>query len=394
MVPEDFAPLTIARYQLSLRACEATTLPRFLGSTLRGAFGHALKQAVCVMPHRNCDRCLVSDRCIYPYLFETPPPPDVQQLRGQQNAPHPFILTPLETREFAIENREMPLAPLKSGATPTVRSDMAAAVRLVKRAESTQANPVAGERRHFAVGDELAFELVLLGAAIEYLPYIIYAVSEMAGCGLGAERARFALEEVFAVSEAGDRTRIYAGEGSRLTGQSAANSLVNLIEERINRLARQGVVAALERNEPLRLRFMTPTRIRANDDLQVNLSFAALVKNLLRRVSLLAAVHGAGELALDYRELIARAAAVKTLESKLGWHDWQRYSNRQQTHMKFGGFIGDIAFVGDPSVSNPAVEEPSVNNPLKAFLPLLIAGELLHVGSNTAFGLGKFEIVV
>ena len=94
MKPDDFAGLDIARYLLRLRALEDASLPAFLGSTLRGAFGHALKQAVCVMPHRDCERCMVSERCIYPYLFETPSPEDIPQLRGQRQAPHPFILSP------------------------------------------------------------------------------------------------------------------------------------------------------------------------------------------------------------------------------------------------------------------------------------------------------------
>lgn len=66
MVPEDFAALDLSRYELKLRACEPVSLPAFLGSTLRGAFGHALKEAVCVMNHRDCAKCLVADRCIYP----------------------------------------------------------------------------------------------------------------------------------------------------------------------------------------------------------------------------------------------------------------------------------------------------------------------------------------
>src|SRR5882724_732634 len=94
MLPEDFAALDLSRYELRLRAFDAVGLPAYLGSTLRGAFGHALKDAVCVMPHRNCERCMVADRCGYPYIFETPPPQDLSLLRGQQCVPHPFILTP------------------------------------------------------------------------------------------------------------------------------------------------------------------------------------------------------------------------------------------------------------------------------------------------------------
>src|SRR5258708_7487410 len=58
MDADDFSGLNISRYQLRLRARKPVTLPRYLGSTLRGAFGHALKEAVCVVGHRDCDRCI------------------------------------------------------------------------------------------------------------------------------------------------------------------------------------------------------------------------------------------------------------------------------------------------------------------------------------------------
>src|SRR5713226_6777804 len=94
MSPEDFAPLAISRYELRLRAEEACSLPAFLGSTLRGAFGHALRDAVRVIDGGDCDGCSSADPCAYHYLFETPVPPHVTQLRGQREAPVPFILSP------------------------------------------------------------------------------------------------------------------------------------------------------------------------------------------------------------------------------------------------------------------------------------------------------------
>jgi len=44
--------------------------------------------------------------------------------------------------------------------------------------------------------------------------------------------------------------------------------------------------------------------------------------------------------------------------------------------MKLGGLIGDIVYYG----------------PITPFKPLLEAGELLHVGKGTSFGLGKYII--
>jgi hypothetical protein len=170
MTPDDFAVLDLSCYELTLRASEAVSLPAFLGSTLRGAFGHALKEAVCVMNHRDCARCLVADRCIYPYLFETPVPPDVPQLRGQAQAPHPIILTPpmLKARERAGR----------------VSAHSLADGRRVRLVHSPAESSLEGRHR-MSRGERLTFGLLLMGRAVEYLPYVVYAVSEMARRGFG-----------------------------------------------------------------------------------------------------------------------------------------------------------------------------------------------------------------
>ena len=44
--------------------------------------------------------------------------------------------------------------------------------------------------------------------------------------------------------------------------------------------------------------------------------------------------------------------------------------------MKMGGFMGEIAFEGD----------------IEPFMSLIKAGEIIHVGKGTGFGLGKYII--
>jgi CRISPR/Cas system endoribonuclease Cas6 (RAMP superfamily) len=80
---------------------------------------------------------------------------------------------------------------------------------------------------------------------------------------------------------------------------------------------------------------------------------------------------------LDYRGLIARAGTVVTKHSSLEWVDWERYSNRQRTKMTLGGFVGEVEYEGE------AIEE---------FLPLIAAGEVVHVGTGSSFGLGNYRI--
>jgi CRISPR/Cas system endoribonuclease Cas6 (RAMP superfamily) len=54
---------------------------------------------------------------------------------------------------------------------------------------------------------------------------------------------------------------------------------------------------------------------------------------------------------------------------------WQRSTSKK---MKLGGFVGEVGFEGEG---------------LPEFLPLVPAGEILHVGTGTSFGLGRYRIM-
>jgi hypothetical protein len=362
MRPDDFAVLDLTRFELRLRACEATALPIFLGSTLRGAFGHALKKAVCVMNHRNCERCLVTERCLYPYLFETSAPSDAPLLRGQQQAPHPFILTP---PIFTETERQNEIASHQS--QEGQRSNQYASG--ARKRLHTDFHTDSDARRQFAAGDELPFDLLLMGRAVEYLNYVLDAISHMAYEGLGFKRARFELAGVKSVNACDiAQTPSSRPKNPACASKMDALGLGEIIGTRLINVSAR---------DTIKLRFLTPTRIRVADHVQLELSFELLVRSLLRRISMLAEVHGYRQFDLDYRALIARAAQVKTRSVNLRWWDLERYSNRQKRKLKIGGFVGEIEYEG------AEIEE---------YLPLIVAGEILYVGAGTSFGLGKYKI--
>ena len=83
------------------------------------------------------------------------------------------------------------------------------------------------------------------------------------------------------------------------------------------------------------------------------------------------------ELNIDFKELIEQSKGVQIKRNNVSWFDWERYSNRQETKMKMGGFVGAITFAGE----------------FENFLPFLLLGEYTHVGKGTSFGLGEYEIL-
>jgi hypothetical protein len=74
------------------------------------------------------------------------------------------------------------------------------------------------------------------------------------------------------------------------------------------------------------------------------------------------------------------AARHCTLDTRgLQWHDISRYSNTQQKHLPLGGLLGRSVLTGPSSA-------------LKTLLPLLRLGEQLHIGKETVFGLGQYQL--
>ncbi len=318
--------LRVGVFDFHWRAQESARLPRFKGSTLRGALGWAFKRVVCIRPDGLCERCMVRSSCRYPYMFETSPPVEVSVFRGQRAAPHPYVLEP----------------PLE-------------------------------EKEHYAAGESVTFGLLLLGRAVSSLPHLILAADRAGRMGIGQGRARFVLDAVFARDAEDRSTAIYDGSSGRLTWDAGAPRLDEFIRERQRRLARRSATR-------LRLRLLTPLRLRVGGDLQADLPFDLLVRSLLRRLWQLVLVHGEEAPCLDPHPWIERARAIPTLRQVLAWRDWERYSHRQRTKMRLGGFIGEVEY--ELSEQDHAL-----------FLPLLIVGELLHVGTGTTFGLGKYEIM-
>jgi hypothetical protein len=303
------------RLRFSLRSLGQAHLPSYKGSLLRGAFGHALRSAACAMgPTQPCESCRLRRACLYTRLFETFIEDEPPPfLRGLPTSPRPYIVEPL------------------------------------------------GDEGQLPPGGPLEFDLLLIGQAVDLQPYALLAVERMAANGLGRDRHRFAV----------DRVRWLTPDGGWSEACTSAKGKA--------RLTPAPVLPPPPSPSPSRavLRFLTPTRIKFRDHLAESIGLRALVFAMLRRTLELAHFHVSGaDIDWNFRSLLDHASTLRLATSDLHWHDWQRYSNRQQTKMSLGGFIGTLEIEGD----------------LAPLWPLFRTAEILHVGKGATFGLGKLAI--
>lgn len=126
----------------------------------------------------------------------------------------------------------------------------------------------------------------------------------------------------------------------------------------------------------LQLDLLSPLRLAERGKLiqPDTLDASVLFKALIRRIGVLAELYGQ-PLTLDYLELNRHIAQLK-MEKQLGWMDWFRYSNRQKQDMPLGGLVG--------SVKLHAVSDE--------LWQLIYIGQWLHVGKNSVFGLGNYQV--
>ncbi len=289
-------------------------LPWYKGSTFRGVFGHALKKVVCAPKNQECEGCLLKTQCLYTRVFEP-------SLTGKKNEglkfnakPPPFVIEP----------------------------------------------PLTNETR-FPKGSTFDFSLVLLGEINQNFPYFLYTFDQMGKIGIGrrikGRRGHFALKTV-----TGGDNLIYSEENQELREPDACEILT--LDEPDNS---SPVCSRLS------LVLETPLRLKFKNRLAAELPFHVLVRAMLRRASTLMTCYGKGNPPLDFRGLVQRAESVRTIENRLSWFDWRRYSNRQEQKMLMGGLIGSVIYEGD----------------IGEFMLLIKICEKIHVGKQTTFGLGK-----
>jgi len=331
--------INIVTLKLTLKVIDLIILPEYKGSSFRGVLGWQLKKAICANKTvSECRDCILNSQCLYTYLFSSQLPQDAQILRNTSAIPSPIIIEPPLTKQQIFE-----------------------------------------------AGETMEAGLILIGKGIEYLPYIIYVFSEIGRAGIGKGTDKNAKGGHFELTKVEDKiggSKIYNAKDTTLHNTYKTFNWQNALKE-----------ARDYAGDTLKIEFITPTRLKERKGTKNRLanlsSFGQLISHIFWRLLILSYFHcnptNLGderftelqhEAGVMKKELAEDNKNIATLTNDTYWKEYNRWSNRQKTKMKMGGFMGTSTFSGG----------------ISPYLPLIYLGKHTHIGKQTMFGMGKYDI--
>lgn len=305
------------------------------GNTLRGGFGHAFRKLCCIPECKEARFCPLAATCPYKAVFEPSPPVGSERLAKNQDIPRPFVFR----------------------APPTTQT-------------------------RFQEGEAFEFGLVLVGRAVDYLPYFVLSFRELANEGMGLNRAKCALERVERVDGSENGLAPANGEAglvySKDSGVFQSTETPGLDDYLGSRLQQFHSSNGDQSPQKITIRFLAPTFLRADGEVVRRPDFHHIIKRLRDRINALCTFFGNGPLDLDFRGLGERAEKVRTSSTRIDWVERFRTSSKTRQRHELSGFVGEATYEGN----------------LSEFLPWLALGELVHIGKHTAWGNGQVTIMV
>lgn len=300
--------------RLTLAFQEPTMLPRMNKAiTLRGAFGSSLRSLVCVDRNAECSSCGFHSNCVYGFVFSPSISEEADRLRLSRDIPRPFVIK-----------------------SPSRDKDV------------------------YMPGDELEFELVLVGKARQLFPYVVVSFQRLGETGVGVKRGKFRVECIEALDARG-RSHTVMEKGS---------SMVQV----------PSVEIALEDAphwdpKTVQVEFLSPVLLKKENRWEKPY-FGTLMRRLRDRINALSYFYCDQVMEMDYRGFGERADKVESVFEDLRWVQESRFSKHRDLNHTLKGWVGRATYSGA----------------LQEFFPLLWLGQFLHVGKAAAFGQGDYII--
>lgn len=220
-------------------------------------------------------------------------------------------------------------------------------------------------REFFSEGELLQFKLILFGKNCFYLSQYLSAIYRLGIYGLGKDRCQF---EVVSVKNM--RNEDILVDNNVIKSNYRIKYVSDYVDWRINKLNHQ-----LD-SSCFRIKYNTPLSIKKNGGFLKEIDIEDLYTNLRRRIFIMNCFEGN-----DFPDLLDKIELnVNQLNGENRPTRIPRYSFRKNQKILLDGVYGFL----DVDISEM--------NDSESFLKELIAGELIHVGSNTSFGFGGYYI--
>jgi hypothetical protein len=313
-----------ATYQVRMRALKPTRLPAYppeLGSIIRAALHVGVTQLFCASrnskPGHQCRKC----RCLYNILLQPTMPKGHPMARKYSTPPPPYIIRPYP------------------------------------------------KRLDYETGDELEFDLLLFGKAVNgRLADLIMVLQHMAFNCLGTNPGSFQLTSV----------EFTPWNEEQAPKQVFPGSLPTQVD-----LCQLDAYPFTDETDRILLRFTNLSVLPYRGESMLLPTFKSFMDRLWDRASLMASIYGE----IDYPEnmiSLTEAERVEVKPIKLLVESWDK--KRSVRHGRIGGqgresvvgLRGDILFKG-----------PGI----RPYLDLICLGELIQVGKYVPFGLGQYRLV-
>jgi hypothetical protein len=324
----EVPPIPLQVLHLQARATRDTPLPPYLGATIRGALGAALRKLSCTTGAPNCHGCPRAPDCAYGVVWEGAGAHSLGDLARGSDAPRPYVL---------------------------------AWERVARR----------GDR--IARGSPLRFKLTLFGQGREHLPTLILAIRDALATGLGAEKSPLRLERVY-VANAHDRYDAPSGRALVLYEDDQLRHFSALPEPTLWALAHTQAAALGSR---FRMYFATPLALTGGGQRADIITPPLLVQRLAERIERLrrAWAPDVHTPPLDWESLVELANAIRVLRVDTWLHRFERHSRR----------AGPVPMEGVLGLVDLAEVPPQIAR-------LLAAGTWTHVGKQATFGFGRLAL--
>jgi hypothetical protein len=228
---------------------------------------------------------------------------------------------------------------------------------------------------YFGTGEQFEFSITLFGQAVSYIPYLFYALRDVADMGIGFGRGRFQMVRIC--------------ELNPLNGSRRQIMDPHQVSDLRLPITAQTIRYAVDtwRSDQVLLRFLTPTRLTDHKALVRRPLLGVLLRRLLERAQALVEQNQSqAQVAAGLARWKAEWERVGAIGDDLDansritdhthWKDIMSYSRIKGRSSPIGGFMGQARW----------------RIPQRDVLAWLLWGQMIHVGKNTAKGDGWYMV--